>query len=213
MDLNTVCDVCGQVTKQSKVHKVRDRFSTQFGLVVCRKCLDKVNAQARVSSAHETPLANPELVRSYPTITYPLNENSDRVPSAPERVEAYALGITSPYVYLKWLGCEGNGSDRIIGYKITRAEPQLAYQFTIEADTGTPEPYYIDLTADVDVEYTYTVSAINAYGLGAESEICYYPTNRANSDILSGLAAYLLESTTGYALRTGDGEYIIVYNN
>ncbi len=207
----TVCDVCAKQIRVEEATLVKDRYNLQNGFLVCQKCLDPTQTLLRPVKAMERPPAQLGKLRKPPSGVYSDNPNSSRVPSAPQRPIAYASTIGET-VELRWEGPLDAGSDRIIGYCITRASPQAAYQVIINANTGISEPYYTDVEGLVDEEYTYTVAAINGFGVGAESEIAYYPANRVDPLILSGAYSYLIDGETNFTITTGDGDYIIVGN-
>ncbi len=204
----TTCDICAKKVRTQDTVYVSDKYSSSRGLVVCREDYDKVSPlAANKITPRERPLTNTKKLRSAPRGHYEDNPNSDRVPSAPTKVRAAPTTFGDEFIELTWEGSDDQGSDRVTGYQITRAYPQQSYQFTIETNTNNEAPYFRDLTGDVSTEYTYTVAAINAYGIGAPSELVYYPTKR---HILPNRRRFLCESTTHYALRTGDGSFITV---
>lgn len=204
----TVCDVCGRQIPVKEAILVTDKYSLQNGLVVCRRDLDPSQTLLRPVKSRETPPA-PGKLRKPPSGIYNDNPNSDKAPIQPQRVIAFPHPINNT-IMLRWEGPLETGSDRIIGYRITRASPQLAYQLLIEDNTGVGETFFEDLTGDVAEDYTYTVAAINQFGIGEESELTYYPSKRVNLDVDIGTYKLLIDGETNYTITDGDGNAILV---
>lgn len=203
-----LCDVCGRKIRQKDAILITDRYNTQSNLLVCKDDADKTNPQNIPFSISELNITNPKLVRSEAPDTNIVNPYDNRVSSAPQLAIATIHPINSTII-LQWQGPVDVGSGPIIGYQITRAEQQLTFDVTIEANTNINSTYYEDLTGDISVDYLYTIAAINTFGMGP-STIAYYPVRR--SDILDSTDKYLLASQTSYGLTTGSGVYILAGN-
>ncbi len=201
-----ICDVCGFKMRLEDVTQVHDRYNPQNKLIVCKKDLDKLNPQF---IPHKIPkdifLSTPGMVRPEPeNLTYIDNPGSDRLPGAARNLKVQLEPI-SGQLLLTWDGPVDPGSSPILGYLITRASPQLSHQFTIEANTQTSGGMFLDATANVDAEYTYQVAAISNVGIGAVSNIAFWPIQEVPDTI-----NYLLVSQTSFVLTTGDGRAIIL---
>jgi len=204
-----LCDVCGRKIRQKDAILITDRYNTQSNLLVCKNDADKTNPQNIPFSISELNITNPKLVRSEAPDTNIVNPYDNRVPSAPQLAIATIHPINSTII-LQWQGPVDAGSGPIIGYIITRAEPQLTLDVTIESNTNINSTYYEDLTGDISVDYSYTIAAINTFGTGP-STIAYYPVNRSD-DILGSTNKYLVTSQTSYTITTGSGVYILAGN-
>lgn len=203
-----LCDVCGRKIRQKDAILITDRYNTQSNLLVCKDDADKTNPQNIPFSISELNITNPKLVRSEAPDTNIVNPYDNRVPSAPQLAIATIHPINSTII-LQWQGPVDVGSGPIIGYKITRV-PQLSFDVPIEANTNINSTYYEDLTGDISLDYSYTIAAINTFGMGP-STIAYYPVERLDTT-LGSTDKYLLASQTSYVLTTGSGVYILAGN-
>ncbi len=204
-----LCDVCGRKIRQKDAILITDRYNTQSNLLVCKDDADKTNPQNIPFSISELNIINPKLVRSEAPDTNIVNPYDNRVPSAPQLAIATIHPINSTII-LQWQGPVDAGSGPIIGYIITRAEPQLTLDVTIEYNTNINSTYYEDLTGDISVDYSYTIAAINTFGTGP-STIAYYPVNRSDT-VLGTTNKYLVTSQTSYTITNGSGAYILAGN-
>lgn len=203
-----LCDVCGRKIRQKDAILITDKYNTQSNLLVCKDDADKTNPQNIPFSISELNITNPKLVRSEAPDTNIVNPYDNRVPSAPQLAIATIHPINSTII-LQWQGPVDVGSGPIIGYKITRVR-QLSFDVAIEANTNINSTYYEDLTGDISVDYSYTIAAINTFGMGP-STIAYYPVERLDTT-LGSTDKYLLASQTSYVLTTGSGVYILAGN-
>ena len=194
-----ICDVCGGKFHQKDTVLIKDSWNLQNNLVVCRKDVDKANAQLRPSTTYEKPVPYPEKLRPPQKDQYVSNSIAAQLPSAPQQLTA-TINPLNGYIDLNWLGPEDSGSGYIIGYQITRAEPQYAYQFTLNSNTNTSLTFYEDITSDITHFYTYQVAAINGYGVGAVSNLALFPSQNVSSTI-----NYLTVSQTNFVLTTSSG--------
>lgn len=194
--MKVICDVCrGEFYRKDTV-LVKNKYNFQYGQVVCFKDLDEINEQVLPNKSRDRPVKSPETLRPPKDPVFDVNENDDRLPSAPR------AGYTQPHplnntIDLFWQGPEDSGSSGIIGYKIARATPQLSSYTVIDADTETGATYYSDLTADVTLKYSYKVAAINSFGVGSYSIDFFWPYND-NPDYE---AQYLVISPAGDTLE------------
>lgn len=200
---NVICDICGRKIRRKEAMLVTDKYSTYYNFLVCKKDFDKTNPQASLKAVPERNYINPKYIRPALPDFY-ATDSPDVLPSAPLNLRA-SVNPLEDTILLQWDAPIITGG-RILGYTITKAEPQLAYQFTIEEDTGTELTTYEDLISDVDFEYTYSVAAINALGTGAYSALAFFPAVRA-----APLTTYLVVSQSNFVLTTGDGTYFITH--
>ncbi len=181
--VKVICDICHGEFYQKDTTLVTDKYNLQYGKLVCFADLDEINEQVLPNYHTDQPTPNPELLRPERAFRFAVNENDDRLPSAPLHPLARANSVTNT-IDLLWQGPDDNGSSAIIGYKIVRAFPQLSDYSTLVSDTGTGSPYYNDITSEFTVPSSYKVAALNSFGTGAYSVDFYWPVNTLNwSDI------------------------------
>jgi hypothetical protein len=171
--VKVICDVCSGEFYQKDTVYVQDRYNFQYGLVVCKADLDKVNPQIYPIHIYEPAISDPKTLRPEKTDRFLVNENDDRLPSAPRLGSTLVNPITDA-VDLYWQGPIDNGSSGIEGYKIVRAGQLLEVFETISENTNMGATYYTDTTADVNAQYIYKVAAINSFGVGPYSEAFYW---------------------------------------
>lgn len=195
-----ICDICGKKVRQKDTRLVQDKYNLQNNLIVCNADYDKPNPQLRPIFIKERIVPDPQYLRSEATDQYVTNAHSSRAPSAPRNLRA-SLSPIDDTVVLYWEGPSDLGTDPV-SYTITRANPQLTFQYTI--DTDIEPTFYEDTSADITIQYSYVVYAVNSFGVAA-SNIAYYPSQL----VIDGLTAYL---TTGAdeVLRTGSDVYITI---
>lgn len=199
----TICDVCGCKIRAVDAVIIRDKYNHLNNRVVCKNDVDKTNPQVRPSYVRERVLINPELVRNDYTDRYVSETLSTRVPSAPRNLRATLSGI-SDVIALYWDGPENPGDSPVIGYRITRAWPQVATQEVIKSNTNSYNMYYEDTEGNINLFYTYQVAAINSAGVSAYSNLAYYPSLEDTTGV-----DYILASDTGYFLVTSDTGLLI----
>lgn len=199
-----ICDICGRKVRQNFTTIVRDKFNLQNNMVVCHDDIDKANAQARPFRVKERLISHPEQLRSEPGNTFISIENDNRLPSAPRNLSA-APSTLGTSVTLFWEGPLDPGTSSIIGYVIKKAEPQYAYQFVVNSNTGTNAVFYDDTSGDIATGATYTVAAINSFGTGPDSPLAFYPSVQADSSV-----NYLVASDTNYTITTGSGVALVL---
>lgn len=193
-----ICDVCGRKVRQRDTVLITDRFNTLNNRVVCRDDVDKTNPQATPIIARETLRPDPRTIRSEPADRYVTYPNSTIVPSAPRMLTVYPSGIGTTLL-VSWTAPENSGDSPIIGYKITRSEPQLTTQFTLIDNTGTNSTLYEDTEDDITGNYTFRVAAINSAGTGPYSALYNYPT-----DVVTSADQFILTDDTEYVIMTDD---------
>lgn len=167
-----ICDVCGGKFRVYETVKITDRYSTQNGMIVCKKDADKVNPQIYPIYLREELLSNKDYVRPEPAYINIANPNSDQLPSVPRnlRLEGAPLGN---YIMLTWDGPDKAGSSPILGFRILRANPQLSYEdLTVNVTDGTN---YIDVASDTSNDYNYRVAAYSEVGLGPYTDYAFWP--------------------------------------
>lgn len=174
--VKVICDICGGLFYQKDTIRINDKYNLQHGLLVCKKDADQINEQVLPNNHFEHPISQPELLRPEHSDQFAVNALDDRLPGPP-RLPFTAPNPINDNIDLYWQGPEDPGSSGIIGYKIERASPQLAYYYTIEDNTNEGATYYTDLTADVTQEYSYRISAINSFGTGSPSIDFFWPKN------------------------------------
>jgi hypothetical protein len=199
-----ICDVCGKKFRKSQTRIINDKYNTLNKMVVCFKDYEQTNPQAIPHVLKERILYDIKKVRPPGTDIYVSDGTSDRLPSAPRNLTA-TLNILTNQIDLTWQGPDDTGSDRIIGYFVTRAEPQYSFQFTVTENTGSDTPFYTDVSGDIDASYTYAVAAITSLGMGPFSNLAPYPVQEVQVGI-----NYLAVSQTSIVLATGDGTSIIL---
>lgn len=208
----TVCDICAKKVDRAKVKYINDKFSIYYGLVICKDHFNlKVNVPINIESYIEKPPSNPKTIRiQNKNPQYADDISPNLLPGKPLNLTVEIDLLSLNKLVLRWDAPSQQGSSRLQGYVITRAEPQLSYQVVIEDNTETSATYYYDLTADITHEFTYSVAAINALGIGEFSELVYYPFKHVLAGVEEGYRFYLSESTTHISLVDGDGDYLTV---
>src|SRR5260221_1742581 len=83
-----ICDVCGGKFHQKDTVLIKDSWNLQNNLVVCRKDVDKANAQLRPSTTYEKPVPYPEKLRPPQKDQYVSNSIAAQLPSAPQQLTA-----------------------------------------------------------------------------------------------------------------------------
>lgn len=200
-----MCDICGFKFRVKDTVQVTDKFSPHYKMIVCKKDLDTTNP---VLYPHTLPkenfLTNPTFVRPESNnLIYAPNPNSDRLPSAPRNLTA-TMDSLQNYIALNWEGPLDLGSSPILGYRVTRATPQLSYQDILISNTQSQAPYYLDISGDINAEYTYQVAAISDLGVGPYSNFAFWPR------INVSLETNDLTTDTHITLSTDSGVYITI---
>lgn len=207
-----LCDICGRKIRQEEAILITDRYNTLYGLLVCKSdATERENPQNRPWYVRELQVQNPKLLRSERPDQNTINPNSSMAPGAPQQVQIGMNSLTNT-ITLSWLGPIDGGTDPILGYVITRADPQLSYQFIIDANTGNAATYYQDTTGDPTQTYTYQIAAINIYGIGPYSDFAYFPNNQVDASVGS-TTKYLLASDTNFSLVASDTNATILADN
>jgi hypothetical protein len=199
-----ICDDCGRKRLSIDTVIVNDKYNLFNGMVICKDHYEKSNPSLWPDRSYERPLQAKDKLRPDQSPQFVAPESTDLLPSIPKNLNSYGDSISNTII-LYWDAPDLNGSGGINGYQITRAYPQLAYQAVINVNTNNPSPSYIDSTANPAQAYTYTVSAINAAGLGPPSQIYYYPTIEENTINLQ----YLTTNGTQTVLTTNNGQTFI----
>lgn len=201
-DILTLCSVCGFSVPMKEVFSPSDPFSKYHGLVVCRECYLPTNDQKKPYTVIDKPRINPKLYRSY---KYPDNYrysevDTGRLPSAPRDIR---ISINSSGgLLLRWEG-PLDPAGGVISYRIVRAFPQLGVETTLSGYEGAGAAWFKDTSADVEIEYSYTVYASNSYGEGPASLPAYWPIQQVNQGII-----YILDGDD-VAILDGNGDYIL----
>lgn len=203
-----ICDVCGFKFRVKQTVQITDRYNTLNKAIVCKKCYEKANPQLYpFKLPKEQLLSEPTYVRpESEQLIYAPNPLADQLPSAPRNLTAMLDPLTN-YIYLTWEGPENTGSSPILGYIVTRAEPQFAFQQVINANDQSPAAYYLDTTSDITAEYTYQVAAISELGTGPYSNYAFWPKQLVESPDTYN---YLITSDTLETITTGAGVAIII---
>jgi hypothetical protein len=199
-----ICDICGKQIRKKDAIYITDQYNKQNRLLVCKNDVDKRNEQSVPFTVKESKI---------PTLTRPdaigsdlSNANSSRVPSAPKLLKAY-LDPINDVIDLSWFGPDDCGSDLIIGYAVYFTAPQLGTLQILMANTNNNLTFYQDYANVTSGSYAYGVRAINNFGMGAISELAYFPSY---NDPLVFNQRYVVRSDDGFTLQTGDGINIIV---
>ena len=198
-----LCDVCGRKVRQRDTVVIRDRYNLQNNLVVCREDADKPNPHLRPLFIRERQLPNPKQVRGDVADKY-ASYTSTQVPSAP-RLLTVTNEALSQQIMLSWQGPDNCGDSQIIGYQIVRSNHSNSPGTVIIADTLSYNTMAFDTTGVIGTFYGYQVAAINSAGVGALSDICYYPyyVYSAIVDIVtSDTGQQLVTTDTGYSVIT-----------
>ena len=195
-----ICDVCGKKKRRQDTVRVQDKWSSQNSLVVCLDDLDVTNPQAIPFKIREKIVHASEGLRPESPDSYVVNALDSRAPSAPRNLTAITDTL-NPYVMLYWDGPEDVGTSQIIGYIVERANPQLGTYEVLTSNTGTNVTTYVDTTADISLEYTYRIKAINSSGSSPYSNEAFFPVINVPWQDLN----YLVLSQDGSALTTGSG--------
>lgn len=204
----TICDVCGdQIDRRDAVY-ITNKYSYQFGLVVCPRHARKVVTPVDISHLVEKPPTNPKTIRIPQDGVYLTEDDPNRAPGKPTNVIVTKDPLRD-FLSVRWNAPDLQGSGRILGYVITRASPQEAAQIIIQDSTENNITYFLDEEADISESYTYAIAAINAFGTGELSDLGYWP--QPLNELPVGYE-YLVESQTSITLATGDSEALIVSN-
>lgn len=203
--VKVICDVCGGEFHQKDTVRVNNKYNTQHGLVVCFKDFDQINEQVLPNTHIDRPISSPETLRPERPPTFEANLNDDRLPGPPRAPFAQANPITDT-IDLLWQGPEDQGSSVIIGYVIERATPQLSTYRVVTPNTNSAATYFNDTSANVSIEYSYKVAAINGFGTGPYSEEFFWPTVNVpwmdlNYLVVSGTLEVITTSDTLYGIR------------
>jgi hypothetical protein len=198
-----ICDVCGFKFRVKQTTRIADKYNTLNQLIVCHKCNERSNPQFYpFTLPTEKLLSDPSYVRpESETLIYAPNPGAI-LPGQPRNLQALADPLSS-YIYLIWEGPQNVGSQPILGYIITRSDPQYSYQFAINANTQSAAAYYLDITSDVSGSYLYQVAAISAIGTGPYSDgvLWQYPGTSAVVEYITG--------DDFYTIAGEDGTYLI----
>lgn len=170
----TFCDLCGSQQFVKDVRLITDRYSKYYNKLSCHSCYQPVNPQQYPFRVVDKIKVNPRYTRNERLGADLVSETQDQLPGAPTNIRIQ-YDYWNECLRLDWDAPNQQGSSAIIGYKITRAEPQGAYYWTLSENTGISSPYYKDLTADSTIEYSYIIYAINSFGTGAIGGIGYWP--------------------------------------
>lgn len=199
-----ICDICGRKVRRKDTQLISDKYNFQNGLVVCNYDIDRINEQSLPVKIKERIVDDPKSLRPEQADRFVENENDDRVPSAPQQLEAKASTVGAT-VDLFWQGPQDNGSSMITGYVIERASPQYSVYEVINPNTMTDTTYYNDTSADITQEYTYRIAAINGAGTGPYSEEAPFPAPNVSPGV-----NYLTVSQDDSVLETGSGDFIVI---
>lgn len=205
--VKVICDVCRGEFHQKDLSLVTNKYSTQYGQMVCKADLDDINEQVLPNNIHERPISSPELLRPDREPQFSSNPNDDRLPSAPLSPQALVNPINDT-VDLYWSGPEDNGSSIVTGYVIERSDPQFSTYMVLTSNTHSISTYYQDVTAIVTTEYSYRIAAINSFGTGPYSKEFFWPVLSEDGSNVN----YLVLSQNGYNLITSDTELPIRLN-
>ncbi len=207
--VRVICSVCQGKYYRKDTVLVRDKYSYQNGLIVCKWDLDKINAQSYPNrDLKDLPPSNPKHLTGPCVITYADVVIDDRAPSAP--YNPYALPAVNVDednigVELYWEAPLNQGSSDIIGYLIERADPQLGVYEVITSNSQSSTPYYNDTTANTATFYSYRIKAINSYGSSPYSVEFFYPVKNVPWDdieyITDGVGNIIMGGD-GYLLRS-----------
>lgn len=202
-----ICDICGFKLRLKDVVRVQDRYNPQNQMIVCHKDLDKLNPQfIPFKLPREVLLSDPIMVRPESEhLNYVPMPLSDRLPGAP-RFITITLDPLENLLYLTWQGPIDPGSSPVLGYIVKRADPMYAVLHIIEQNTDNPAAYFLDPTADPEGTYNYQIAAISTIGVGAYSDMAYWPYEGAVDPNID----YLITSDTEETITTGAGEAIIL---
>lgn len=196
-----ICDICGCKFHQQDTVQITDPYSRQYGFIVCKRDYDQSNVQDRPFLLKgDTILAQPTYVRPRTSEVYIPNPNDDRLPGKPTNGRAIPNPLED-LIDLYWDAPGDHGSSGIVEYRIERAQPQLFSYEVITTGSSSSSTYYSDITANVNLEYSYKIAAINTFGMGPYSDEFFWPV-RINPDIEID---YLVSSQDGASITTGSG--------
>ncbi len=168
------CDVCGAKIRAKNAVYIRDKYSTQTNLLVCKRDVDITNPQTLTEVRRERQIDNPRLIRSEPAdrIVYiddpsqieggDTSDPTGRTPGEPRYLAITDTSTTT--ISLCWTGPIDPGTPYITGWKIERESPVGGGFSTTTADTGSEALAYKDTGLTTGTTYNYRVSAINAAG-------------------------------------------------
>jgi hypothetical protein len=115
-------------------------------------------------------------------------------PDAPINLQAAAAGISQ--IDLTWEAPVDEGGGPITGYQIERSLTGVDGWTTIVADTGNTNTTYEDTGLTSNTEYFYRVSAINADGTGAASNVASAMTDKLAPQVSTDPATDVTDTTT-----------------
>lgn len=205
-----ICDICGCKFRVYQTVKIEDKYNLSNNLIVCFQDADKVNEGLYPITIKETLLKRPDYVRPEGADVYIENENDDRLPGAPRNLRAIPHPLNDS-ILLTWDGPIDCGSGSIVGYRITRAHPQLSYQFVLISNTDSFNTQYEDTVSNMSELSTYQVAAITDLGIGPYSDYAFYPS--VGTDIAWLDIEYLALSDDLSILETSDTGYYIRLNH
>lgn len=174
-----ICDVCGRKFRAKNLLVVRDKYSTQNGLLVCKADKDKTNPQMMLESIKIRHIPNPAKVRVEQPAIYTFIDSIEEVESGSTTYPSGSAPgtptqlIAEPNsdgdVMLSWTITQGVGSSPIKGYKIERESPVGGGFSTLVENSSTVATYYLDDTTSGTTQYNYRISAINDHGTSSAS--------------------------------------------
>lgn len=201
------CQVCGFKRKLNEVFLVSDKYNKYHGKLICRDHYNKTNPQIIQSKIKEKLIANKNKINPVSYTPY-TNPNDDRLPGKPTNGRT-ATDPNDGHIILYWDAPGDNGSSAIKGYRIRYSNPQRIHYAVLTEDSLTGVPYFKD-TVNINTDsVSYTVAAINGFGIGPESDEFYYPKDEYNTVLIHGEQYLAYLGTDGYyRLVTVDGQFV-----
>lgn len=177
-----LCAICGRKVRMRDTIKVRDKYNTLYGLILCKRDIELSNPANRPQPhPRDKTLRQPLLARPEPTDQFGFAATVDEAlagggssPTTPtigpgQVQDLVITGATTTSVSIAWGPATTSGSSGITGYLIERLDPFECTWHTIESSSDLSRTYTDTDTIYKNTEYTYRVSAITDVGTGTAS--------------------------------------------
>lgn len=198
------CQLCGFKQHVKDLVKISDRYNRYYGMLVCRNHNIKTNPQVIPFKGKEKLVGYLDKINPV-RYTFATNPNDDRVPSAPSN-GVVTIDPLDNKIVLRWQAPRDNGSSPVQGYAIKYSIMQRAHYQELIADTGSAAEYYKLETAPASENISYSVAAINGFGVGEYSDHFYYGQDIYANSLLHGshyLVNHSPENTYDYVVVAG----------
>lgn len=172
-----ICDVCGRKVRRTEVTRITDSFNFLYGLVVCKRDLDKTNPQNYPDFPWKESIVDPKYVRPEIPPSYIIAQTASDIEQGTSEIVGGILPSEPRYLYtievdtlvkFGWISPLLCGSRAPIGFAIQRNINSGAYT-TLTTNTNSIELTYIDTTVSANTQYHYKVAMVTYAGTGPYS--------------------------------------------